>query len=199
MRYIDRAAKTAGLALAFGRVDRVTLHEDGERFETDTDHTVMLALVACDFAEYLPCDLDLGLVAQMALVHDLVEAYAGDTPTLVISDAARESKERREHDAVIQLLQDFGPGSWLGRTIVLYERLNTPEARYVKVLDKVMPKLTHLLNGCAAASRITDAAGFELSHRTQLAKPKAEYPDVHAEVFGLLDDAMQASEKAWVR
>lgn len=35
----------ADLALRFGRVDRATLHPDGVRHESDTDHTVMLVEV----------------------------------------------------------------------------------------------------------------------------------------------------------
>jgi len=75
------------LALAFGRVNRITRHEDGTTPESDTDHTVMLGLIACALAERWYPHLDRGLVAQYALVHDLVEVYAGDTPTLAI-DAA---------------------------------------------------------------------------------------------------------------
>jgi hypothetical protein len=48
-----------------------------EQPESDTDHTVMLALIACALAPIVDARLDVGLVAQYALVHDLVEAYAG--------------------------------------------------------------------------------------------------------------------------
>ena len=36
---LDRALVLARIALAFGRVERATFHEDGVRPETDTDHT----------------------------------------------------------------------------------------------------------------------------------------------------------------
>ena len=76
----DAVIALGRLALRFGRVDRITYHDDGVTAESDTDHTVMLGLIACAFAAaHLP-DLDVGLIAEFAPVHDLVEVYAGDTP-----------------------------------------------------------------------------------------------------------------------
>lgn len=135
------------LSLAFGRVDRITYHEDGSTLESDTDHTVMLGLIACAFAaEHLP-DLNLGLVAQFALVHDVVEVYAGDTPTLRINDDQRASKAERELAAFRRIRDEFAALPWLATTIGRYENRGTPEARYVKALDKLLPKITHILNG----------------------------------------------------
>ena len=70
---IARATAIAQLALRFARVERVTRHEDGVRPETDTDHSIMLALVACDLA---PEGLSRPRVAEFSVVHDLVEAYS---------------------------------------------------------------------------------------------------------------------------
>jgi putative hydrolase of HD superfamily len=136
------------LTLMFGRVDRITYHEDGETPESDTDHTVMLGLIGCAFAaRHLPM-LDLGLVAQSALVHDLVEVYAGDTPTLRINDAERVSKQAREQAAVARIEDQFAETlPWVPAMIDSYEQRLLPEARYVKALDKLLPKITHILNG----------------------------------------------------
>ena len=41
------AIRLADLILRFGRVNRATYHPDGERPESDTDHTVMLGILAC--------------------------------------------------------------------------------------------------------------------------------------------------------
>src|SRR4029079_8924799 len=38
---------------------------------------------------------------------------------------------------------------WLPEAIAAYERQGRPEARFVKILDKVMPTITHILNGGA--------------------------------------------------
>src|SRR5262249_25082573 len=139
------------LALTFGRVDRKTCHEDGTTPESDTDHTVMLGLAACALARHVRADLDIGLVAQYALVHDLVEAYAGDTNTLrALNDAGRADKAAREAAAYRRIAEQFATAlPWLPDTIAEYEQRTTPEARYVKALDKVVPKVTHILNRLA--------------------------------------------------
>lgn len=136
------------LALAFGRVNRITCHPDGVTPESDTDHTVMLGLLACAFAERFAPTLDRGRVAQFALVHDFVEVYAGDTPTArTLSDADHQSKEEREAEALRRIREEFDAElPWLGETIEAYERLDTPEARFIKVIDKAMPKITNALN-----------------------------------------------------
>jgi 5'-deoxynucleotidase YfbR-like HD superfamily hydrolase len=135
------------LSLAFARVDRISYHEDGATPESDTDHTVMLGLVACAFgAQHLP-DLDLGLVAQYALVHDLVEVYAGDTPTLRITADQQASKHAREQAALARIEREFADTlPWVPLMIRSYEQREQPEARYVKALDKLLPKITHVLN-----------------------------------------------------
>jgi putative hydrolase of HD superfamily len=139
----------AQLSLLFGRVDRITFHEDGRTPESDTDHTVMLGLAACAVADWHYPQLDRGLVAQFALVHDLVEAYAGDMPTLrALTGDQKAEKKAREHAAYLRILQEFdGELPWLPEMIGDYESQVRPEARFVRALDKLMPKLTHLLNG----------------------------------------------------
>lgn len=136
------------LALAFGRVDRITCHPDGVTPESDTDHTVMLGLVACAFAERFAPTLDRGRIAEFALVHDFVEVYAGDTPTArILSDADHTSKEEREAEALKRIRAEFDAElPWLGETIDAYERRDTSEARFIKVVDKALPKITNALN-----------------------------------------------------
>jgi putative hydrolase of HD superfamily len=137
------------LSLAFGRVDRVTYHPDGETFESDTDHTVMLGLIACAFADVHLPELKQGMIAQFALVHDVVEVYAGDTSTLNISEDGKAAKKAREEAAADRIQKEFGRRlPWLPWMISLYEARQLPEARYVKALDKLLPKITHILNNC---------------------------------------------------
>lgn len=138
------------LILTFAKVNRVTLHEDGKRLESDTDHTVMVSVCACALAERLYKDLDLGKVSQFATVHDLVEAYAHDTDSFGITDEQRVAKEKREHDAYLRIRKEFDNiFPWIGETIESYEKLDTKEARFVKTVDKAMSKITHILNGGA--------------------------------------------------
>lgn len=136
------------LSLFFARTNRITFHEDGTTPESDTDHTVMLGLCACAIASSYAPHLDLGKIAQFALIHDLVEAYAGDTPTLSISDEGMRKKAEIEHEAFLRIKSEFGEVfPWIHSTIHEYESLTTEEAKFIKTLDKCMPKITHALNG----------------------------------------------------
>ena len=105
MTALSRALHLARIALAFGRIERATRHEDGVRPETDTDHTVMLGLIALELA---PAHLNRARIAAFALVHDLVEVYAGDAQTRVISPEAQAAKRTREDAAQARLVAELG-------------------------------------------------------------------------------------------
>lgn len=140
------------LIYAFGRIERATTHEDGIRHETDTDHTVMFGIVACAFADAVKPELDQGKIAQFAFIHDLVEAYSGDVKTIVVNHEELNSKEMRERAAYVRIKEEFGTVyPWISRTIEEYESLASPEARFVKTLDKAMPAISYAL---------TDGAGL---------------------------------------
>jgi putative hydrolases of HD superfamily len=146
----DDIIQLAELALRFGRTQRITFHEDGETAESDTDHTVMLSLIACSLADLYYPQLDCGLVAQYAMVHDLPEVYAGDTPTLKINDAQRASKSEREKAAVARIDAELGRNFPLIPALLhRYEKQVEPEARFVRAVDKIIPKATHILNAGA--------------------------------------------------
>jgi 5'-deoxynucleotidase YfbR-like HD superfamily hydrolase len=194
---IYEAIELARLALAFGRVERITRHEDGVRPETDADHTMMLALIACQIA---PWRMDTSKICQFAVVHDLVEAVkgVGDTQTLTISDDDRRLKEEREKLALEKLQNRFGKDSWLIRTLERYEAQMEPEARFVKVLDKVMPKLTHMFNGAVAAKNLgVDFEGFMVAHQKQFTDLQKKYSD-QPEALELLQHMCQLSEMAFI-
>lgn len=189
------------LVLQFARVNRVTYHEDGVTPESDTDHTVMLAVCACALAEELYKDeLDMGLVAQFAIVHDLVEAYAGDTDTFNMGAAARTEKEKREHESFLQIQKTFKDlYPWLPNTIEQYEALDTKEARFVKTVDKIMTKVTHILNGGAyfkgkGLSREQMWNDFHSVTREAEVKHGQEFP----ELIALIDETFEeARDRAY--
>lgn len=201
----EKVIELAQLCLRFGRVNRVTYHEDGKRFETDTDHTVMLAVIACAFAAQHNPFLDVGRVAQFAIVHDLVEAYAGDTNSLIARtdagpDDATLTKEAREAAALERIRDEFALDfPWLTDTIDAYESLAQPEARFVKALDKVLPKVTHILNrGAALREYGVDASNIDAINGSQVAKMQASYAadqpaamSLYADVHALLRETLE--------
>lgn len=200
MTRTDRAIALANLVLRLGEVERITLHPDGRRRESVTTHSLMLAIVA---AELAPPHLDLGEVMAMALVHDLVEAYAGDTPTLVALDASGQAaKDAREAAALERIRSELGPDSLVVGTIERFEAQKSREARWVRHLDKCMPKLTHALNGGAAIR----AQGVTLEATTarvagQIAEARRVSPDlpeaaeIAADLWRLVQETWTETEK----
>ena len=143
----DAVIQLGALAMQYATVKRVTFLADGVTPESDTDHTVMIGLVACAVAARHDPRLDVGLVAQFALVHDLVETYAGDTNTFGgLSEHAWAEKDEREAAALLRIESELSDSlPWVADTIRAYESLATPEARFVKTIDKIMPKITRIL------------------------------------------------------
>jgi putative hydrolases of HD superfamily len=165
-------------AMTLGTVKRGLNREDG-RPESDTDHTVQVAWLACALAhEWFPHQ-DPGLVAQMALAHDAVEVYAGDTYAVGLDEAGRAAKREREHGAYLHFEAEFGVSGWLPALIRRYEEQAEPEARLVWCIDKIVTKISCILDGCAeVARRATPAQRREFLEREQKLIAERGEPEV---------------------
>ena len=74
---------------------RQTLLVDKSRRENDAEHSWHFALMAMLLSEYADgSKVDFYRVLRMALVHDLIEVYAGDT--FAYDKKGNEDKEERE-------------------------------------------------------------------------------------------------------
>lgn len=148
----EAVVELGDLAMAFGRIDRTcVVHPTGEA-ESDTDHTVMLAWIAPALAEIINLRAGyerypVGKVTQYAVVHDAVEVHAGDTPTHRITAAELEAKGDREARAADLLYTQFRRSlPWFARMVSNYESQVDPVARFVRSVDKIMPKVVHTIN-----------------------------------------------------
>lgn len=177
------------LSLAFGRVNRATFHPDGCTPESDTDHTVMLALIAPALAARMRPDLNPERVAAFAVVHDLLEVKTGDVNTIGLSADGHAAKRAKEREALEQLRVELAAFPWIVATLDAYEAQAALEARWVRYVDKVLPKLTHALNKGATLRR-TGKTIDEISeiHEAQGASLRDEYPEF-PEVAELFDAA----------
>jgi len=174
----DEMMEIAKLVMKFGEVERATRHPDG-RPETDTTHTVMLALCAVASIDFNDdgADMDPFRILMFALVHDLVEVHAGDVNTARgLTLQQRGEKEDRERVSLEKISKSL---PWLGRWIRRYESQGDPEAQFIRYLDKLMPKLTHRLNGFQALRAINmDADEMAKEHAAQCAKLREQYPEM---------------------
>ena len=112
------------------------------RTESTAEHTWRLALLALVLADEKP-ELDLQRVLAMCLVHDLGEAYEGDIPAVEQSDpAAKAAAELAAINRITPLLPDEAAAR-IRALWEEYEACATPEARWVKALDKAETILQH--------------------------------------------------------
>lgn len=189
---IDTAITLAGLSLSFGLVTRATAHADGYTPESDTTHTHMLSLVVLEQARVE--GLDPLICCGLVQVHDLVEVYASDTDTAFgLTDEQRLDKHAREAAALDRLRVELAGTNTL-RLLELYERQDTREAQLVRLIDKIMPKLTHMHNRLATIFRRgATLADLRTSHRRQGVELERLYPWVKA-TLALFWEACAAAE-----
>lgn len=126
----------------FRRVKRRIKFRDGTH-ENDAEHSFQLAMTAWYIVSANKLKLNLKKVLEYSLAHDLVEAYAGDTPSEVHKNFAksRKTKEAREERALKRIESDFKSFKDLHKIIKAYERRRDEESKFVYALDKMMPIL----------------------------------------------------------
>ena len=91
----NKASDLAMLTYRFAETYRANrIPPSAEHRESDTDHTVMLGLIACSLAHQYAPQLDTSKVAEYALIHDLVEVYAGDSVTITLNNDEKRDKEK---------------------------------------------------------------------------------------------------------
>ena len=140
MLKLSRLFDFVGLLDKFRSVERAIYVENTDRRENDAEHSYNLAMLAWYIAEGNNLDLDRGLILKYALVHDLVEAYAGDTFLFAPNgENNHDNKADREKKAKEKLLANFSEFGDLREVINGYEKKETPESRFVYALDKIIP------------------------------------------------------------
>jgi 5'-deoxynucleotidase YfbR-like HD superfamily hydrolase/uncharacterized protein YqeY len=134
------------LAFPFYQIERDAVPPfEPRRFENDVEHSWSVAFLACSLAPEIDKNLDVGKIAQFAIVHDLIEVFAGDTSPWH-DQQTRESKEEREEKALKHIEKSFARFPWIIQTIKEYESRASDEAKFVWAVDKVIILLIRYLD-----------------------------------------------------
>ena len=107
--------------------------------ESVADHMYRMAVAALLCADS-DAGLDPAAAAVVALAHDLPEAITGDIVPGDVPAAEKRAREAAALDALCAGLEAGGfvrAAATLRRSYDAYERQSTPEARFVKSLDKL--------------------------------------------------------------
>ncbi len=140
---LDQILKFEELLHSFALIERVA-HVKGRDFkENDVEHSYLISMLAWYVIEAFRLPLDVNKVLRYALVHDLVEVYAGDT--YIFDTEALKTKHDREAKALLQIKSEFPEFESLGETIEAYEAQLDAESKFVKTLDKIEPVIANYL------------------------------------------------------
>jgi putative hydrolase of HD superfamily len=156
--YLHDVLGLADMAMRAAGVQRATLHPDGVTPESNGDHVAMTQTLVIALAPRFAPFVSPERAVMLLAVHDLLEADIGDLNTFVATEEEVAKKRRAESAALDRLTRRFGE---LGKPIVAlldeYERGLTAEARFARLMDKIAPTVTHLLNRRAGLEGIEDA------------------------------------------
>lgn len=121
---------------------------DGSRRENDAEHSWNLAMLAMLFEEYSTEKVNIERVLKIALVHDLVEVYAGDT--FAYDSKGNEDKLQREIESADKLfgILDSVQGAEIRALWDEFEAKETPESKYANAIDRIQPLINnYMTNG----------------------------------------------------
>lgn len=144
---LDNGLKFLQLLRDFEKVERV-LYRSETRQENDVEHSYQLAMMAWFFANQYNLPLSKEKLLTYALVHDLVEVYAGDTPVYHVAGHPHtiDTKKAREEKALEEIREKFGHFNEMVNTIETYELRADDESRFIYELDKLLPALNIYLD-----------------------------------------------------
>jgi putative hydrolases of HD superfamily len=116
------------------------------RQESVAEHTWRMSLMLVLLEPYLDNKLDTAHALKMIIIHDLVEAEAGDIPVFEVSTVeAKELKQKKEIQAIENLRRQLGDD--LGQHIYdlwfEFEDKLTYEAKVANALDKLEVQIQH--------------------------------------------------------
>lgn len=121
---------------------------DGSRRENDAEHSWNLAMLAMLFEEYSTEKVNIERVLKIALVHDLIEVYAGDT--FAYDAKGNEDKLQRETESADKLFGILDPeqGAEIRALWDEFEAKESPESKYANAIDRIQPLINnYMTNG----------------------------------------------------
>ena len=171
---------------------RRTLLVDHSRRENDAEHSWHIAVMAMLFEEYAKEKVDVGRVARMCVVHDLVEIYAGDTFAYDVK--GNEDKEAREAEAADRLFGQIPveQGKMIRELWEEFDAMETADAKYAACLDRLQPFLHNTLTG---GHTWVESGTKRPSVEKRMAIVKEFMPEVYGWVEANLDRAV---EEGWL-
>lgn len=144
---LDRVLEFNQLLLQLQSVERAVAVPGRDQPENDVEHSYNLAMMGWYLNEQKQLGLSTELLLQYALIHDLAEAYAGDTYIFDADHKQHQTKAIRENLAARLIGSEFPDFPALHELLERYEARGDEEARFIYALDKVMPVVVYFQEG----------------------------------------------------
>lgn len=164
---VEELFKLAELTDALRNTERQMFLAGSDRHENDLEHQYQLAFIAWSIIDREGLTLNRQLVLEYSLIHDVVEAYVGDT-FFFADEQARTGKKERERLAIKKIQQDFPSWPELAERIREYEDQVSAEAKFVFALDCLIP----IINNIRANGRIWKEHGITFDELIVKIEPK---------------------------
>ena len=187
----DKLRKQIEFAVTVDKMKEVlrrNLVVSGERRENDAEHSWHLALMAMLLEEYSAEKVNIERVLKIALVHDLVEVYAGDT--FAYDEKGYEDKEERERAAADKLFGSLESEQSAEFRALWdeFEAAETPESKYANAIDRIQPLILHYLTN-GHTWRLGNVHAPQIYKRMDIIRTAA--PELWQIVEGVIADSIE--------
>jgi len=109
--------------------------------DSSADHSWHLSLMVFIIARELNLKINIEHALKIAIVHDIAESLTGDIDYVLISTGkiSKKQKQKMEGQAIEKIKKSLpsGAGQEVSDLWNEYEQAKTPEAKFVKALDKI--------------------------------------------------------------
>ena len=190
---LDQQLKFSAEIDQMTQILRRTLLVDKSRRENDAEHSWHIAVMALLFEEYAKEPVNVSRVAEMCVVHDLVEIYAGDTFAYDVN--GNQDKQAREEAAADKLFAQL-PEEQGSRIRALWEEFDaveTADAKYAACMDRLQPFLHNTLTD---GHTWVEGGTARLAVEKRMGIIKEFMPEVYDWISANLDRAV---EKGWLK
>jgi putative hydrolase of HD superfamily len=126
---------------------RQSLLLDQTRKENSAEHSWHVTCMVMLLEEYANESIDIVRIMKMLLLHDVIEIDAGDTYFYdPVASADKEEREQKAADRLFAILPE-GQGAEYRAIWDEFEAVETPEGKFAKALDRLMPLLHNFHTG----------------------------------------------------
>ena len=167
-------------------VNRLTYIDGGTRKENSAEHSWHLAMACWSIARSFKIDLSEEKLLKLALVHDLGEIDAGDTPLYSSERGVAHNAER----ICVKRLENHH-GNAIPDLSLLWEEQQggkTIEAKLLKTVDRLLP----FLHNISSKGKTWQEHGIK---KAQVLKMHAfiavDFPDIHSWMLAKIQMAVQ--------